>query len=73
MACGTAWEVYYNKPLTKALNFNVRYVNMKYDYTGSNNFFGEDGAPLTMAEAMAAGQNPVEEATDIKASISYRF
>ena len=77
-ARGTAWEAYYNKPLTKALNLNLRYVNIKYDYTGSNNFFGEDGAPMTMseglAEATAMGMAaPVEKATDIKASISYRF
>ena len=70
---GNALEVYYAKPLTKALHLNVNYTNIKYDYTGSNSFFGADGAPLTMAEAIAAGQNPVKEASDIKASISYRF
>ncbi len=70
---GTAWEVYYNKPLTKSLLFNARYTKLDYDYTGSNSFFGEDGTPYTMAEAQAMGQDPVEKATDLRVSISYRF
>lgn len=72
-ARGTAIEAYYNKPINNALSFNLRYTSIKYDYTGSNMFFGEDGTPYTMAQAQAMGQDPVEEATDIRASISYRF
>jgi len=72
-ARGTAWEVYYNKPITKALSASLRYTHIKYDYTGSNSFFGADGAPMTMAEALAAGQDPVEKASDIRAYIRYRF
>jgi hypothetical protein len=72
-ARGTAWEVYYNKPLTKALTLNARYTNIEYDYTGSNSFFGEDGTPLTMAQARAMGQDPVEKASDFRIAISYRY
>ncbi len=72
-ARGTAWEVYYNKPITKALSASLRYTHIKYDYTGSNSFFGADGAPMTMGQALAAGQDPVEKASDIRAYIRYRF
>lgn len=72
-ARGTAWEIYYNQPLTKALHFNARYTHIKYDYTGSNSFFGDDGTPMTMSEALAAGQDPVEKASDLRLSVSYRF
>jgi len=70
---GTAWEIYYNKPLTKALTFNARYTKIDYDYTGSNAFFGDDGTPMTMDEAILAGQDPVKEASDLRLSISYRY
>ncbi|MDX9744660.1 MAG: DUF3373 family protein [Arcobacteraceae bacterium] len=79
-ARGTAVEVYYTKPINKALSFDLRYTKIDYDYTGSNSFFGADGTPMTMAEAMMdrnndgrADSNPVEKATDLRASVSYRF
>ncbi|MGB3750482.1 MAG: DUF3373 family protein [Arcobacteraceae bacterium] len=72
-ARGTAWEVYYDKPLTESLKLNLRYTHIKYDYTGSNAFFGADGRPMTMAEAQEVGQDPVEKATDLRLSVSYRF
>lgn len=70
---GQAWEVYRTQKLTDALSFGLSYVYMKYDYTGSNSFFGADGTPMTMAEALNAGQNPVEEAQDIRAYMRYKF
>lgn len=70
---GQAWEVYRTQKLTDALSFGLSYVYMKYDYTGSNSFFGADGTPMTMAEAQNAGQNPVEEAQDIRAYMRYKF
>ena len=70
---GQAWEVYRNQKLTDALSFGVSYVYMEYDYTGSNSFFGADGTPMTMAQAQAAGQNPVESAQDIRAYMRYKF
>jgi hypothetical protein len=77
-ARGTALEVYYNKPIDKALSFNLRYTKIKYDYTGSNGFFGADGQPMdwtTVAQYQGLGYDidPVKEATDLRASISYRF
>jgi len=72
-ARGTAVEAYYTKPINKALSFDLRYTKIDYDYTGSNSFFGDDGKPMTMAEATANQMDPVKEATDLRASISYRF
>ena len=70
---GQAWEVYRTQKLTEALSFGLSYVLMQYDYTGSNSFFGADGTPMTMTEAQAARQNPVEEAQDIRAYMRYKF
>jgi hypothetical protein len=77
-ARGTALEVYYNKPLTKALEGSLRFTQIKYDYTGSNSFFGEDGAPLSLAEgtmlANALGMAaPVEKANDFRVAVTYKF
>jgi hypothetical protein len=77
-ARGTAVEVYYTKPINKALSFDLRYTKIDYDYTGSNSFFGDDGKPITIAAAKAAygagtGGDVVEKATDFRASVSYRF
>lgn len=75
---GQAWEIYRNQQITKALSFGVSYVIMKYDYTGSNSFFGAEGTPMTMAEAQSLadsgkGSSPVEEARDIRAYMRYKF
>lgn len=70
---GDAWEIYRNQQLTKALSFGLSYTYIKYDYTGSNSFFGAEGTPMTMAQATAAGQDPVESAQDIKAYMRYKF
>lgn len=66
-ARGTAWEVYRHQKLTKALSLTMRYTNIKYDYTGSNGFFGELGAPTKVT-----GDN-VKEAQNVTANIRYRF
>ena len=39
-ARGNAWEVNYTYQITKALSLQARYVNIDYDYTGSQGFFG---------------------------------
>jgi len=36
---GDAFEAYFTYQLTDALSAQVRYTNIKYDYTGSNGFF----------------------------------
>jgi len=70
---GDAFEAYYTKDLMKGLSFSIRYTNIDYEYTGSNSFFGADGRPMKIADALAAGMNPVDEAQDIRAYIRYRF
>jgi hypothetical protein len=72
-ARGTALEVYWLKPLTKSLSMNIRYTKIDYDYTGSNAFFGADGNPMTMADAILAGQDPIEKASDLRVAIRYKF
>jgi hypothetical protein len=72
-ARGTAWEIYYIKPLTKSLTLQARYTKIDYDYTGSQGFFGDDGTPYTMDEAQAFGMDPIEEASDLRLSISYKY
>lgn len=72
-ARGSAWEVYRNQQLTKALSWGLSYVYIDYDYTGSNSFFGAEGTPMTIAQAVAAGQNPVESAQDIRTYLRYKF
>ncbi|WP_419770780.1 MAG: DUF3373 family protein [Candidatus Marinarcus sp.] len=70
-ARGTAIEAYYNKNLTSALSASVRFTKIDYDYTGSNGFFGDFGAPMDTSSA-AAG-NAVKEAQNITGYIRYRF
>ncbi len=72
-ARGTAWEIYYTKPLTKALTFNARYTDIEYDYTGSQAFFGADGTPYDIDSAMAIGMGAVKESSDLRFSVSYRY
>ncbi|MCK5883778.1 MAG: DUF3373 family protein, partial [Bacteriovoracaceae bacterium] len=74
-ARGKAYEAYYNLPLIdQALTFQLRYTYIKYEYTGSNNFFGQDGAPVSMADAKASPQmNPVESAQALRATLRYQF
>lgn len=72
-ARGKAWEGYYNQPLTKNLDMQLRYTHISYDYTGSNGFFGAEGTPYTMDDAISAGMNPVKSASDARAYIRYRY
>ncbi len=70
---GQAFEIYRTQKINNALSFGLSYLKIKYDYTGSNSFFGADGTPMTMAQAKAMRQNPVKEAQDIKAYLRYKF
>jgi hypothetical protein len=70
---GDAWEVYRNQKITNSLSWHLSYLYMKYDYTGSNAFFGADGTPLSMDKAQAMGQDPIEKAQSITAYVRYRF
>lgn len=68
-ARGTAWELYYNKPLTKALSTSIRFTKIDYDYSGSNGFFGDYGTPNDIDSNDAY----VKEAQNITAYMRYRF
>jgi len=51
----------------------IRYTYIKYDYTGSNAFFGDAGTPMTMSEATDMGMDPVEKAQDLRVYFRYRY
>ena len=73
---GSAIEFYYNVPLIdKALTAQIRFTQMKYDFAGSNGFFGDYGTPMTMAEAVtkSKGGMVAEEAQIIRASLRYNY
>ncbi|KAB7886560.1 DUF3373 family protein [Poseidonibacter ostreae] len=68
---GQAWEIYRNQKLTKALSFGLSYVHMDYDYTGSNGFFGDLGAPIDSDSVAAA--SAVKSAQNASAYLKYKF
>ena len=81
---GDAIEIYYTQPITKGLSAQIRYTNIKYDYTGSQGFFGAGGTPIKISDLKAGAKagdamsqamlaNTIEEAQDIRAYIRYRF
>lgn len=65
-ARGTAWEIYRNQQLTKALSSSIRFTQINYDYAGSNGFMGNLGNPNYSG-------NYVKEAQNITAYIKYKF
>ncbi len=52
-ARGDAWEANYTYKINDALSLQARYVNIDYDYTGSNSFFGADGTPMKIDDIKA--------------------
>lgn len=70
---GDAYEVYYTQPLLEGFSMQLRATMMEYDYTGSQGFFGFEGTPLTMTQAVAMGMDPIEEARDIRLYFRYRY
>lgn len=71
---GNAYEAYWTQPLVgKILSMQVRYTYLVYDYTGSNGFFGDTGAAMSMSDAQAAGMDPVESAKDLRVYLRYRY
>ncbi len=72
-ARGTAWEIYRNQKINNALSWGLSYTNIKYDYTGSNSFFGADGTPYDINSVAAQQQDAVKEAQDIRAYVRYTF
>jgi len=71
---GSAYEAYWSQPLIKNIfSMQVRYTYLDYDYTGSNAFFGDGGMPMKLADAKAAGMDPVESASDLRVYFRYRY
>ncbi|EDM24580.1 DUF3373 family protein [Caminibacter mediatlanticus] len=62
---GKAYEVYYNAEIIPHLTAGLRATYIKYDYAGSDAFFGLAGNPDQ--------QVYVEKASDIRAYIRYKF
>ena len=71
---GTAYEAYWTQPLVdKVFSMQIRYTYLDYDYTGSNSFFGDGGQAMSIADAQAAGMDPVETASDLRVYFRYRY
>jgi len=75
---GNAYELYFTEPLVDdILTFQLRYTYIKYDYTGSNGFFGSSsGTPMAISDIPSGtdmGASAVSKAQDIRAYIRYKF
>ncbi len=66
---GNAYEVYYIRDIIPHLSFSLRATLIRYNYTGSNAFFGDFGAPQKVDD----NPNAVKRASDIRAYIRYKF
>jgi len=64
---GNAYEIYYNAQIIPHLTAGLRYTYIKYNYPGSDSFFGDMGDPEFKAFSY------VDRATDIRAYIRYKF
>ena len=65
---GKAFDIYYNREIIPHLTAGLRYTYIKYDYPGSDGFFG-----MMMEPDFAKGFSYVDKAKDIRASIRYQF
>jgi hypothetical protein len=77
---GDAYEVYWTQPIIekkgkKIFSMQIRYTYMDYDYAGSDAFFGDMGAPMTMQQAKTAGYGDmvVDTAQDLRVWFRYRY
>jgi len=70
---GNAFDAYYIKTIIPNLTASLRATYIKYDYTGSNAFFGEDGKPYDVDSTQAKNMGAVKDAMDIRAYIRYNF
>jgi len=66
---GNAYEAYYIKQIIPHLTASLRATYIKYDYTGSNGFFGDGGKPVNVDD----DPNAIKHAMDIRAYIRYKF
>jgi len=66
---GNAYEIYYHHKIIPHLTLGARATLIKYDYTGSNAFFGQEGAPQDVDKTPGA----VKSAKDLRIYIRYNF
>jgi hypothetical protein len=66
---GNAYEIYYHHQIIPHLTLGARATLIKYDYTGSNAFFGQEGAPQDVDKTTGA----VKSAKDLRIYIRYNF
>ena len=66
---GNAYEAYYIKQIIPHLTASLRATYIKYNYTGSNAFFGDYGTPVDVSD----DPNAIKHAMDIRAYIRYQF
>ena len=68
---GNAYEAYWTQPIIdKIFSMQLRYTYLDYDYTGSNAFFGDAGAPQKIN---ATTPNAIKSAQDIRMYFRYRY
>ena len=68
---GSAYEAYWTQPIIdKVFSMQIRYTYLDYEYTGSNDFFGDDGAPVDIQHADGG---EVATAEDIRVYFRYRY
>ena len=71
---GDAYEIYYTLPIVnKNLTAQLSYIYIDYDYTGSDGFFDATGGPVKVSDLAAMGMPVVDKASNIRASIRYRY
>jgi hypothetical protein len=70
---GKAYEVYYHHQIIPHLTAGVRATLIKYDYTGSDAFFGDAGTPVDVDSAQAKAMGAIKDAKDIRVYIRYNF
>ncbi len=67
---GNAYEVYYHHQIQPHLTTGLRVTYIDYKYTGSDAFFGDDGTPVDVDDAMFPS---ADKAYDVNAYIRYNF
>jgi len=70
---GNAYEVYYHHQIIPHLTLGARATLIKYDYTGSEAFFGDFGAPIDVDSPQAQAMGAVKDAKDLRVYIRYNF
>jgi hypothetical protein len=70
---GNAYELYYNGTIIPHLTWGIRGTYIKYDYTGSNAWFGTMGTPIKTDSEMAKMMGAVKDAKNLRIYIRYNF